>query len=245
MLIYFYCLKCLYGGAPKGPQLRELERGADVVVATPGRLNDILEMNRVSLRQVSYLVLDEADRMLDMGFEPQIRKIVKQIPPRRQTLMYTATWPKEVRRIASDLLNNPVQVNIGNTDQLVANKSITQVSKNVLFVFKPDTLFLYFEVVCCTLQHVEVIPHMEKSRRLDQILRSQDPGSKIIIFCSTKRMCDQLARNLSRQYGASAIHGDKSQSERDSVLNDFRSGRCPVLVATDVAARGLDIKDIR
>ncbi|XP_021311505.1 DEAD-box ATP-dependent RNA helicase 14 isoform X3 [Sorghum bicolor] len=210
---------CLYGGAPKGPQLRELERGADVVVATPGRLNDILEMNKVSLRQVSYLVLDEADRMLDMGFEPQIRKIVKQIPPRRQTLMYTATWPKEVRRIASDLLNNPVQVNIGNTDQLVANKSITQ--------------------------HVEVIPHMEKSRRLDQILRSQDPGSKIIIFCSTKRMCDQLARNLSRQYGASAIHGDKSQSERDSVLNDFRSGRCPVLVATDVAARGLDIKDIR
>lgn len=210
---------CLYGGAPKGPQLRELDRGADVVVATPGRLNDILEMNRVSLRQVSYLVLDEADRMLDMGFEPQIRKIVKQIPPRRQTLMYTATWPKEVRKIASDLLVNPVQVNIGNTDQLVANKSITQ--------------------------YVEVIPHMEKSRRLDQILRSQEPGSKIIIFCSTKRMCDQLARSLSRQYGASAIHGDKSQAERDSVLNDFRSGRCPVLVATDVAARGLDIKDIR
>ncbi|CAL4951893.1 unnamed protein product [Urochloa decumbens] len=211
---------CLYGGAPKGPQLRELDRGADIVVATPGRLNDILEMNRVSLRQVSYLVLDEADRMLDMGFEPQIRKIVKQIPPRRQTLMYTATWPKEVRKIASDLLVNPIQVNIGNTDQLVANKSITQ--------------------------HVEVISHLsEKSRRLDQILRSQDRGSKVIIFCSTKRMCDQLARNLSRDYGASAIHGDKSQAERDSVLSDFRSGRCPILVATDVAARGLDIKDIR
>jgi ATP-dependent RNA helicase DDX5/DBP2 len=99
-------------------------------------------MNRVSLRQVSYLVLDEADRMLDMGFEPQIRKIVKQIPPRRQTLMYTATWPKEVRRIASDLLNNPVQVNIGNTDQLVANKSITQVSKNVLFFFFQTRYFV-------------------------------------------------------------------------------------------------------
>ncbi|KAL6848103.1 hypothetical protein ACP4OV_022231 [Aristida adscensionis] len=210
---------CLYGGAPKGPQLRDLDRGADVVVATPGRLNDILEMNRVSLRQVSYLVLDEADRMLDMGFEPQIRKIVKQVPPRRQTLMYTATWPREVRKIASDLLTNPVQVNIGNTDQLVANKSITQ--------------------------YVEVIAHGEKGRRLDQILRSQEPGSKIIIFCSTKRMCDQLARSLSRQYGAAAIHGDKSQSERDSVLSEFRSGRCPVLVATDVAARGLDIKDIR
>lgn len=130
------CLKCLYGGAPKGPQLRELERGADIVVAIPGRLNDILEMNRVSLHQVSYLVLDEADYMLDMGFEPQIRKIVKQIPSKRQTLMYTATWPREVRKIASDLLANPVQVNIGNTDQLVANKSITQVSKNVVFFFQ-------------------------------------------------------------------------------------------------------------
>uniref|UniRef100_A0A0D3EK47 RNA helicase n=1 Tax=Oryza barthii TaxID=65489 RepID=A0A0D3EK47_9ORYZ len=210
---------CLYGGAPKGPQLRDLERGADIVVATPGRLNDILEMRRVSLHQVSYLVLDEADRMLDMGFEPQIRKIVKQVQPKRQTLMFTATWPKEVRKIASDLLSNPVQVNIGNTDQLVANKSITQ--------------------------YVDVITPPEKSRRLDQILRSQEPGSKIIIFCSTKRMCDQLARNLARQYGASAIHGDKSQAERDSVLSEFRSGRCPILVATDVAARGLDIKDIR
>lgn len=210
---------CLYGGAPKGPQLKDLDRGADVVVATPGRLNDILEMRRVSLHQVSYLVLDEADRMLDMGFEPQIRKIVNQVPPRRQTLMFTATWPKEVRKIASDLLANPVQVNIGNTDQLVANKSITQ--------------------------YVEVITPMEKSRRLDQILRSQEPGSKFIIFCSTKRMCDQLARNLSRQYRASAIHGDKSQAERDSVLSEFRSGKCPILVATDVAARGLDIKDIR
>lgn len=210
---------CLYGGAPKGPQLRDLDRGADVVVATPGRLNDILEMRRVSLRQVSYLVLDEADRMLDMGFEPQIRKIVKEVPVRRQTLMFTATWPKEVRKIAADLLVNSVQVNIGNVDELVANKAITQ--------------------------HVEVLSIMEKHRRLEQILRSQEPGSKIIIFCSTKKMCDQLARNLTRQFGAAAIHGDKSQGERDFVLNQFRTGRSPVLVATDVAARGLDIKDIR
>ncbi|XP_062010162.1 DEAD-box ATP-dependent RNA helicase 46-like [Rosa rugosa] len=210
---------CLYGGAPKGPQLRDIDRGADVVVATPGRLNDILEMKRISLHQVSYLVLDEADRMLDMGFEPQIRKIVNEIPARRQTLMYTATWPKEVRKIASDLLVNSVQVNIGNVDELVANKSITQ--------------------------HVEVLASMEKHRRLEQILRSQEPGSKIIIFCSTKKMCDQLSRNLTRQFGAAAIHGDKSQTERDHVLGQFRTGRTPVLVATDVAARGLDVKDIR
>ena len=102
------------------------------MVATPGRLNDLLEMKRVYLHQISYLVLDEADRMLDMGFEPQIRKIVKEVPPRRQTLMYTATWPKEVRKIAADLLANPVQVNIGNSDELVANKSITQVKFNFL-----------------------------------------------------------------------------------------------------------------
>ncbi|XP_020234704.1 DEAD-box ATP-dependent RNA helicase 46 [Cajanus cajan] len=210
---------CLYGGAPKGPQLRDIDRGADIVVATPGRLNDILEMRRISLHQVSYLVLDEADRMLDMGFEPQIRKIVNEVPNRRQTLMFTATWPKEVRKIAADLLVKPVQVNIGNVDELVANKSITQ--------------------------HVEVLPPMEKQRRLEHILRSQDQGSKIIIFCSTKKMCDQLARNLTRQFGAAAIHGDKSQAERDHVLSQFRTGRSPVLVATDVAARGLDIKDIR
>lgn len=91
--------QCLYGGASKGPQLRELERGSDIVVATPGRLNDILEMKKISLHQVSLLVLDEADRMLDMGFEPQIRKIVDEIPPSRQTLMYTATWPKEVTKL--------------------------------------------------------------------------------------------------------------------------------------------------
>uniref|UniRef100_A0A1D1Z9M4 RNA helicase n=1 Tax=Anthurium amnicola TaxID=1678845 RepID=A0A1D1Z9M4_9ARAE len=210
---------CLYGGAPKGPQLRDLDRGADVVVATPGRLNDFLEMKKLSLRQVSYLVLDEADRMLDMGFEPQIRKIVKEIPTRRQTLMFTATWPKEVRKIAADLLVHPIQVNIGNTDELVANSAITQ--------------------------HVEMMTPMEKQRRLEQILRSQEPGSKVIVFCSTKRMCDQLARTLTRSFGAAAIHGDKSQSERDFVLSQFRTGRSPILVATDVAARGLDIKDIR
>ncbi|KAL1531615.1 DEAD-box ATP-dependent RNA helicase 14 [Salvia divinorum] len=149
-------------------------------------------MKRVYLHQISYLVLDEADRMLDMGFEPQIRKIVKEVPPRRQTLMYTATWPKEVRKIAADLLANPVQVNIGNSDELVANKSITQ--------------------------HIEVISQMDKRRRLEQILK---------------------------QFGAAAIHGDKCQGERDHVLNEFRTRKAPVLVASDVAARGLDVKDIR
>ncbi|CAJ1963083.1 unnamed protein product [Sphenostylis stenocarpa] len=210
---------CLYGGAPKALQLKELDRGADIVVATPGRLNDILDMKKIEFGQVSLLVLDEADRMLDMGFEPQIRKIVDEIPARRQTLMYTATWPKEVRKIAGELLVNPVQVNIGSADELAANKAITQ--------------------------YVEVVPQMEKQRRLEQILRTQERGSKVIIFCSTKRLCDQLARNIGRTFGAAAIHGDKSQADRDWVLSQFRTGKSPILVATDVAARGLDIKDIR
>lgn len=118
-----------------------------------------------------------------------------------------------------------------------------------------DHFFLYVVLKYCLtalpkkkyriLQCVEVMAPMEKHRRLEAILRSQEPGSKIIIFCSTKKMCDQLSRNLTRQFGAAAIHGDKSQSERDHVLNQFRSGRTPILVATDVAARGLDVKDIR
>ncbi|CAN6470383.1 unnamed protein product [Victoria cruziana] len=210
---------CLYGGTPKGPQLRELERGADIVVATPGRLNDIFDMRKINFCQVSFLVLDEADRMLDMGFEPQIRKVVDEIPYRRQTLMYTATWPKDVRKIAGDLLLNPIQVNIGNVDELEANKAITQ--------------------------FVEVVSQPNKQQRLVQILKSQEQGSKVIVFCSTKRLCDQLACSIRQNFRAAAIHGDKSQGERDWVLNEFRTGRSPVLVATDVAARGLDIKDIR
>jgi superfamily II DNA/RNA helicase len=119
----------------------------------------------------------------------------------------------------------------------------------VLFLFllqkKNPTLHIHVILFSFSVQHVEVITPSEKQRRLEQILRSQDSGSKILIFCTTKRMCDQLARTLTRQFGASAIHGDKSQSEREKVLNHFRSGRSPILVATDVAARGLDIKDIR
>ncbi|KAK9084409.1 hypothetical protein Scep_030880 [Stephania cephalantha] len=282
---------CLYGGAPKGVQIRELDRGAEIVVATPGRLNDILEMKKIDFRQVSFLVLDEADRMLDMGFEPQIRKIVNEIPPRRQTLMYTATWPKEVRKIAGDLLVNPVQVNIGNVDELAANKSITQlglvsVCYHLRVALATDLRFMYdfhgllpidlairtldfnvrpfyvesvlvnvllfseflFDIYLffvAGMQYVEVVPQMQKQRRLEQILREQERGSKVIIFCSTKRSCDQLARSIGRSFGAAAIHGDKSQGERDWVLNQFRSGKSPILVATDVAARGLDIKDIR
>jgi ATP-dependent RNA helicase DDX5/DBP2 len=207
---------CLYGGAPKGPQLRDIRNGVHIAIATPGRLNDFLESRQVNLGQVTYLVLDEADRMLDMGFEPQIQKILAHLPPARQTLFYSATWPREVRAIAEKFVrNSPVQVFIGSTDSLVANKAITQ--------------------------NVEVCSGYEKARRLEAILRATGRGQKVIIFCSTKRMCDQLSRSLEREFGASAIHGDKTQQERDWVLRSFRDGTRPVMVATDVAARGLDV----
>ncbi|KAK3254594.1 hypothetical protein CYMTET_36199 [Cymbomonas tetramitiformis] len=206
---------CVYGGAPKHAQLRDINSGVHCVIATPGRLNDFLESRQLDLSQASFLVLDEADRMLDMGFEPQIQKVVHVIPRDRQTLFYSATWPKAVREIASQFVQNvPCHVFIGDTDTLVANKNITQ--------------------------HVEVINPMDKQRRLVQILRNFPEGSKIIIFCSTKRMCDQLARGL-MEFRASAIHGDKSQQERDQVLANFRAGRSPIMCATDVAARGLDV----
>ena len=208
---------CLYGGAPKGHQLRELRNGPQICIATPGRLNDFLEQRSLHLGSASYFVLDEADRMLDMGFEPQIRKILAQAPAARQTLFFTATWPRAVVRVATAILTNPIQVNIGDTDSLVANKDITQV--------------------------VEVCGGHAKQTRLMDVLR--DPPMqplKAIVFCSTKRMCDQIGRSMGGM--GAVIHGDKEQRERDYIINQFKSGRVPVLVATDVAARGLDIKDV-
>jgi ATP-dependent RNA helicase DDX5/DBP2 len=119
-------LGCVYGGVPKGGQIRDLQRGAEIVIATPGRLIDMLESGKLNLRRVTYLVMDEADRMLDMGFEPQIRKVIDQIRPDRQTLMFSATWPKEVQKLAQEYLKDFIQVNIGSLE-LSANLSITQI----------------------------------------------------------------------------------------------------------------------
>ncbi|CAR22679.1 ATP-dependent RNA helicase DBP2 [Lachancea thermotolerans] len=211
---------CVYGGVPRGHQIRELTRGAEIVIATPGRLIDMLEIGKTNLKRVTYLVLDEADRMLDMGFEPQIRKIVDQIRPDRQTLMWSATWPKEVQQLARDYLHDPIQVNVGSLE-LAASHNIAQI--------------------------VEVVSDMEKRDRLLKHLEtaSEDKDSKILIFASTKRTCDEITRYL-RQDGwpALAIHGDKAQNERDWVLQEFRTGNSPIMVATDVAARGIDVKGI-
>ncbi|OQE31562.1 hypothetical protein PENSTE_c001G07772 [Penicillium steckii] len=211
---------CVYGGVPKGPQIRDLSRGVEVCIATPGRLIDMLEAGRTNLRRVTYLVLDEADRMLDMGFEPQIRKIIGQIRPDRQTCMWSATWPKEVRQLASDFLNDYIQVNIGSTD-LSANHRITQIVEVMSDFEKRDRM----------------IKHMEKIM--------EDRSNKILIFTGTKRIADEITRFL-RQDGwpALSIHGDKQQQERDWVLNEFKQGKSPIMVATDVASRGIDVRDI-
>uniref|UniRef100_A0A668A280 RNA helicase n=1 Tax=Myripristis murdjan TaxID=586833 RepID=A0A668A280_9TELE len=212
---------CIYGGAPKGPQIRDLERGVEICIATPGRLIDFLECGKTNLRRCTYLVLDEADRMLDMGFEPQIRKIVDQIRPDRQTLMWSATWPKEVRQLAEDFLKDYVQINIGAL-QLSANHNILQI--------------------------VDVCNDMEKEDKLIRLLEEimSEKENKTIIFVETKRRCDELTRRMRRDgWPAMGIHGDKSQQERDWVLNEFKYGKAPILIATDVASRGLDVEDVK
>lgn len=206
---------CVYGGAPKGSQIRDLSNGVEVCIATPGRLIDMLELGRTNLKRVTYLVLDEADKMLEMGFEPQIRKIVNQIRPDRQTLMWSATWPKEVQVLAKDYLNDAIQVSIGSTD-LTASHSITQI--------------------------VEVLSEFEKRNRLVKWLEKcvSDKNSKCLIFASTKKSCDELTSFLRADgWPALAIHGDKMQNERDWVLKEFKTGKSSIMVATDVAARGI------
>ena len=210
---------CVYGGAPKRPQIQDLMRGVEICIATPGRLIDFLETGKTNLRRVTYLVLDEADRMLDMGFEPQLRKIVSQIRPDRQTLMWSATWPKEVQGLARDFLRNPIQTTIGSLE-LTANKNIKQ------------------EFVFCS--------GYEKTKQFIAMLDKIMDGSRILVFCETKRGCDDLTRALrSDGWPALGIHGGKEQSERDWVLAEFKSGKHPLMVATDVASRGIDVKDIR
>lgn len=212
---------CLYGGAPKGPQLAELRQRPQVLVATPGRLNDLLDPPpgltvAVDVKAVRYLVLDEADRMLDMGFEPQIRKVINTLPQERQTVMFTATWPNSVRRLASDFLRDFVEVRIGEADNLMVNADIEQ------------------RIVLCD-------DMFGKEQRLVALLQD-NANDQTIIFVNTKRECETVALRVDNSV---VIHGDKDQQERDMALNLFKSGSRRVLVATDVAARGLDVKDVR
>jgi len=226
---------CCYGGSSKYPQIAALERGVECVIATPGRLNDLLEMKKADLSSIKYLVLDEADRMLDMGFEPQIRSIVEKIPTERQTLLFSATWPKEIQRLAFDFLKNPVQINVGEVDALVANKDIKQ---TIIMCNEDDKLDKLTEILR------ELVDQAD-DKTDPRVAGGGKAHEKIIVFVAKKISCHDLANRLwDDGFAVDSLHGDRPQWERTRVMQAFKNGTLRMLIATDVAARGLDVKDV-
>lgn len=210
------CAAALYGGVPLGPQVAALRADPHIIVATPGRLLDHLRRGNIRFSHLEVLVLDEADRMLDMGFLPDIRRILNSLPARRQNLLFSATMARGVEALARRLMKNPVRIAIG--VEATPAEGISQA--------------LY-----------PVARHL-KTPLLARLLESTSHGS-VLVFTRTKRGAEALVRALSRLgFSAAALHGDKSQSQRERTLREFRSGRERILVATDVAARGLDIRGI-
>ncbi|ORM40778.1 ATP-dependent RNA helicase DBP2-A [Babesia sp. Xinjiang] len=209
----------LYGGVSKAQQQQQLVGGVDIMVATPGRLLDCLSNGILKLDRVSYFVLDEADRMLDLGFEPQIRMISSQVRPDRQTLLFSATWPSSIRRLASEFCkSNCIYIQVGDRE-LTANANINQQVK----ILRSD----------------ETFPH------LCTFLTGEAYNKKVLIFVESRVGADTLVRDLSRRgLNALSLHGNKTQIQRDHTIRQFRSGAVNIMVATDVASRGLDIKDI-
>jgi ATP-dependent RNA helicase RhlE len=206
----------VYGGVSQNPQVSALQKGIDVLVATPGRLLDLMGQGFIKLGKVQVLILDEADRMLDMGFLPDIRRIMKAVPDQRQTLLFSATIPSEIRQLAASLLHNPVEVSIS-----PEQPTVEAIEQAVYFVGKK-----------------------QKQALLEDLLA--DPSrSRVLVFTRTKHGANRVVRDLKRSgISAEPIHGNKSQGARQRALGNFRAGRTRVLVATDVAARGIDVDDI-
>jgi ATP-dependent RNA helicase RhlE len=205
----------IYGGVGKRPQINALRRGAEIVVACPGRLLDLAGSGHIDLSQVEVLVLDEADRLCDMGFLPDIRRILKLMPKRRQTLFFSATMPPDIRRLADQIMNKPVSVQIGHNAP----------AKTVSHALYP-------------------VPHKQKKTLLVAMLK-QLPLERVLVFTRTKRRARFLARDLQKMgYKAGALQGNMSQNKRQKAIDGFRSGRYDILVATDVASRGIDVLDI-
>jgi ATP-dependent RNA helicase RhlE len=203
------------GGLAEGPQLDTIRRGARLIVATPGRLEDYIKRRLVKLDHIKMLVFDEVDRMLDMGFQPAIARICAELPKQRQTLCYSATLEGQVREVAQKYLTNPVRIEIGNVSKPAESVDLRA-----------------FEVT------------KENKQELLEHLLGQDQGS-FLVFVRTKHGADRLARRLSRSgHAATQIHGDRTQSQRNSALRSFTEGKHRVLVATDVAARGIDVKHV-
>jgi len=203
----------IFGGVSQNPQVRALAKGLDVVVATPGRLLDLAAQRHIDLSEVSVLVLDEADRLLDMGFVRDVKRIVAQTPKTRQSLLFSATMPNEVARLAREILDDPVRVDV--SPKQVTVKEIDQ--------------------------RVVMVGNGDKQRMLEHLLRG-DEVSRAIVFTRTKHGANKVARKLEKAgIGAEAIHGNKSQNARQRALRSFKNGDAWVLVATDIAARGIDI----
>ncbi|XP_070555807.1 probable ATP-dependent RNA helicase DDX43 [Ptychodera flava] len=209
---------CVYGGASRREQVTTVSAGVEIIIATPGRLNDLIMSEVVNVKSITYLVLDEADRMLDMGFEPQIMKIILDIRPDRQTIMTSATWPPGVRRLAKSYLKDPIQVHVGSLD-LAACHSVTQI--------------------------VEVIDEDYKRTRTLEFIDGMEEDDKVLIFVGRKTTADDVSSDFSlREISVQCIHGGREQIDREQALEDFKTGAVRILIATDVASRGLDIKDI-
>ncbi|MGZ5061602.1 MAG: DEAD/DEAH box helicase [Usitatibacter sp.] len=207
---------CVYGGVNINPQIEAMKRGVEILVATPGRLLDLIGQKAVNLGKVQILVLDEADRMLDMGFIPDIKRIIALIPATRQTLLFSATFSEEIRKLASQFQKDPAKVEVARR-----NEPIALVSQ---YVFNIDAA-----------RKRELLAHLVKKNNWEQVL----------VFTKTKHGANRLASQLQRDgINADAIHGNKSQNARIRALEDFKEGKVKVLVATDIAARGLDIEDL-
>ncbi|KAJ4817137.1 DEAD-box ATP-dependent RNA helicase-like protein [Rhynchospora pubera] len=212
-------VSAVYGGASKHEQFKELKAGCEIVVATPGRLIDLLKMKALKMLRATYLVLDEADRMFDLGFEPQVRSIVGQIRPDRQTLLFSATMPYKVERLAREILTDPIRVTVGEVG--MANEDI----KQLVHVIPSDA---------------EKMPWL-----LENLPQLIDEGD-VLVFASKKATVDEIETQLNQKgFRVAALHGDKDQASRTETLKKFKAGTYHVLVATDVAARGLDIKSIK
>jgi len=207
---------CVYGGVSIDPQMKELRAGVEVLVATPGRLLDLVQQRSANLSQVQILVLDEADRMLDMGFMPDLRRIIGLLPAQRQNLMFSATFPDDIKKFADQVLKSPVRI------QVAARNTVAELITHSAFKVDP-------------LRKRELLANLVRSRDMRQVL----------VFTSTKLSANRLSRQLERDgFNCAALHSDKTQGERMQALADFKDGKVTVLVATDIAARGLDIEQL-
>jgi ATP-dependent RNA helicase RhlE len=206
----------VYGGVSIDPQMKELQAGVEILVATPGRLLDHVHQRTVNLGQVQILVLDEADRMLDMGFMPDIKRIIALLPAQRQNLMFSATFPDDIKRLAEQILKNPARIQVAR--QSIVTELVTHSA------YKVDTL--------------------RKRELLERLIRTHNIR-QVLVFTSTKLSANRLSRALERDgFSCAALHSDKTQGERMQALSDFKEGKLQVLVATDIAARGLDIEQL-